>query len=477
VKSKTYTLNRSYLYAGIIVATAALLAALNLPYGIAVDPDGHRIVERAMQFPEEGYQRSRTWGFPLYDLIVYPVIYYLGVFYAKLYSSVFYILASVALFATLKELTARPFYSFLGALCFMLLPVSIVNASAVMETSQGIFFAILGLYFYVRFHARHRNIDFYLMALSLGLATSTRPDYVLLSAAVALAVLKFDRTRFGILAVGSAVWLVAAFLPFLIYGRDMYFGSSVVRSDGLSQQILRAILGAVALFGIPASAIILFWMLKQRSRWGTLARSLISDNILFLTLVALLLYSARYITLPAELEYIYVLVPLLILSATRLNVGVRGLAVLLVALAIPNVFQVHFFDKSRTGEIAVSPGMSPGAIVQDRSGRLRLDYKNYELPEVLDTVARSYGFERYSSVPSTESDILVIIPEEELSYYQPHRRHGVFHEAFSEQTVVVYPLSYNYGWRHFLAHDGWNKVEPEDFREVEVAPQHQPLVP
>lgn len=86
---------RPLLYAIAVGAVASLLASINFPFGFAEDTDSFLVIDNALQFPEEGYQRSRTWGFPLYELAVYPIIQYLDIFYAKLYSLIFFVLASV----------------------------------------------------------------------------------------------------------------------------------------------------------------------------------------------------------------------------------------------------------------------------------------------------------------------------------------------------------------------------------------------
>jgi hypothetical protein len=157
-------------YCVLLVLAAVILGSLNFAYGFAEDQDGARVVDRALRFSDEGYQISRTWGFPLYDLAVYPILSFFGVVYAKLYSLVFYAVTVVLFFLTLRQLTLDPLKTFLGALCFLVLPVSIISGNTVLETSQGMFFAVLSLYSYLRFTRSRGRGYWYLMIIALGAA-------------------------------------------------------------------------------------------------------------------------------------------------------------------------------------------------------------------------------------------------------------------------------------------------------------------
>jgi len=448
-----------------LVLAAVIPSSLNFAYGFAEDPDSTRVVEKALRFSDEGYQVSRTWGFPLYELAVYPIISFFGLFYAKLYSLVFYALSSVLFFLTLRQLTLDPLKSFLGALCFVVLPISIISGNTVLETSQGMFFAILGLYSYLRFARSRGNGYWYLMTIALGAATSTRPDYVFLSSAIGLTTLMFNRPRLRDLALGALVWSMFAFLPFLIYER-IPFRQDVIIPDPLSRKVIRALFGYLALLGIPATALIIFLALKNYKAWFILAKKVLEDDILFLFTVALALYSVRFVMLPDELEYVYVLVPLLIMVAVRLNMKRTGLVALVIAVAIPNMVQIHLFSRTDQGDLVVSPGLSPGTIAQDRSEILKLEYQTNKFPTLLGHIAAKYGHEDYTSEPSGKPHELVIIPNESLRYYQPERLRGTLYEVACTQEIVVYPWSSSRGWRQFIQFTDWRPLKPEDFTKV-----------
>lgn len=469
--AKRLAYDTSLRYMIVAGAVAALLALINFPFGFAEDPDAYLVFQNALEFPEEGYERSRTWGFPSYEILVYPMIHYLGVSYAKLYSLVFYVLASMVLFSTLQRLGADPLRSFLGALCFVVLPTSIVNSNTVMDTSQGIFFAILGLYFYVRFHASRRNMDFFLTVAALGLATSTRPDYVLLSASVALTILIFDKASLRNVVLGTAVWAMFALLPFAIYG-DVFLSSSVVLEDPLTRKLFRTAFGYAALFGIPATTLIALWTVRNYKDWFTLAKRVFRDNVLFLFVASAVLYTIRFAMLPDEPEYILVLVPIFICVMMKLDIRRVSLIILLIAIAIPNLIQVHLFDRTDIGELVADVGVSPGAIAQDRSVRLQNEYINTELAELMDVTARSYGFEEYAVLPRSQAGKLVIMSEEMLRHYSVGRAGGEYYRALASNRVkvVVYPMPTYRGWQQFIEFEQWRKVGSDDFREVKEPP-------
>lgn len=449
----------------IVILAAIILGSLNFAYGFAEDHDGAFVVEKALRLSDEGYEVSRTWGFPLYDLVVYPIIDLFGVFYAKLYSLVFYAATSALFLLTLRQLTPDPLKAFLGALCFVVLPVSIISGNTVLETSQGMFFAVLGLYSYVRYSKSQDKKYWYLMAIALGAAVSTRPDYVILSSAIGLTTLMFNRPKLKDFALGALVWTMFAFLPFLIYDQ-IPFRQDVVIQDPLLRKLARTLFGYLALLGLPATALLTFLALKNYRCWFMSVKRVLGDNLLFLFSVALALYSIRFAMLPDELEYVYVLVPLLVMVAIRLNMRRTTLVALVIAVAIPNMVEIHFFTRDYEGGLAFSPGLSPGTVAQDRSGRLKLEYQTDKLPTLLDHIAMKYGHEEYTAEPSNKRHELVIIPDESLRYYQAERLGGTYFEVACTQEIVVYPMSSSRGWRQFIEFTEWRPLKPEDFTKV-----------
>jgi len=448
-----------------IALVALSLASVNLPYGFSGDMDGHFLHAHARAFPDQGYQPSRSWGFPAYEIVLYPLVAYLGTAAAKAWSSLCYVLASLVFFLALREARLDQSTSFLGALCLTVLPIAVISGNTTMETSQGLFLALLGLYLYIKFAASRRQVYLYLAAAGLGLATSTRPDYVFFSACVALTILGFNRPATRQVMLGTCMWLASAFLPFLIYPQ-VQLGADVVLPDPLLQRIFRAAVGGVALLGVPSWVLLSFLLAREHSRWLMWIKESARDSLLFLFMTSLGVYAIRFVLMPDEMEYVLVLVPLLIMVAARLGIGHASLVLLVLALAIPNVAQVHLFSRTVSGELSVALGISPGVMWQDRSERLRLDYVHGELGELMRRVSGEHGQREYAIQPSGDPDTMVIIPEDRLRFYDPSRHGGRYHRVGCSQTIVVYPMPSSRGWRQLTKFESWRRITLDDFREV-----------
>lgn len=434
------------------------LVSLNFFYGITDDDDSTSVINKALRGTWD--TPSRTWGFPAYELFIYPIIYYLGLTTAKFYSFIFSLGTVIVFWFILKLVTEDRVKLFLGTLSFVLLPITIINGNSIMDTSQALFFALLGLFFYLRFAQASHARDFYFMVIALGLATSTRPDYILLSGLIALVALWFQRPALKLIVIGTALWLLFALLPFAIY--DSWSPAlRVVVPDPIERKLLRAALGYLALFGIPAVLFISLWLITHRRAFGK-----VSANLWALSGITFGFFGLRFIALPDELEYVYIMVPLVILLLVTMGMGQRALAALAIAIFIPNLVQLYFFERSPTGELSVSVGLSPGAIAQDRSRRLLKQYIRDELPLVFQEAAASLGVSNVRDKLYTTPGSTIFIAADGLRFIDPDRMDGMFYKAACQQTIFVYPMSNERFWRRFIAFEEWSPVESNDFEEV-----------
>lgn len=436
------------------------LSAINFFYGISEDYDGYFVVEKAQALKDDGYIPSRSWGFPAYEMIVYPIIVFAGLNAAKFYSLVFS-LGSVFVFSVIvRNVIDDKVKQFFGTLAFVLLPITILSSNTILETSQGIFFALLGLLFYMRYRSTPRSYNFYLMAVSLGFAVSTRPDYFLFSASVALVMCIYHRPGIKILLIGLSLWSISALLPYAIY-ESWPFSAVVVPPDPFFRRFIRALFGIVNLYGVFAIALLAVWAMSNYRRFSEIDNPLLS--LIFITFV---LYVIRFIMLPDELEYVYILAPLLILLLLHLQMSRYYLILLAFTLFMPNLVQIHLFERADTGDLKINVGISPGAIAQERNKRLLNEYRVNELSIVLQQVAERYGYSDYVGEPTEESGVIVVIPDESLRYYRQDRWGGIFYDAVCNQTVVVYPMPENRAWRQFIKFEDWQEIEFEDFKQV-----------
>jgi hypothetical protein len=455
----------------LLIITASLVL-INFNYGFSQDPDSYSVVSHARQLPEIGYIRSRTWGFPLYELIIYPLIAYLGITAGKAYSFVF-CLANVYIFykICLMETNENLGLSFFASLGFAVLPVSITSGNVILETSQGMFFALYSLLFFFRFLKDKQKKEVYISFILAGLATATRPDYIIFSACLGIVVIIKKELSYSHLIKLILLYIFFSVTPyFLVYG-NLYTSLSVVIQDSIIRKIIRAILGVAALFGLPAIFIIICGLGLYHKNITAKLNSLQADPFSILFTSAVVLYAIRYLLLPDELEYIYIIVPLVMILLLKMISRPSFFIVLAIALILPNFIQVSIFVRDpSTYNNKFSLGISPGALFQERSMRLLNEYKVNELPALEKQVAAEYGKTIYSADPSEIPGALVIIPEENLRYYRKDRVGGVFNRVFDSQTVIVYDLPNNYGWRVFMAYQKWRKITIQDFIRVTKIP-------
>ena len=461
---------------GILLLTVALVS-INLPYGFSMRHDGETVVRNGMQWAHQGYVRSRTWGYPAYEAVIYPILYYFGTSAAKLYSMMFCIGNGILFFLIARRISGGNLSLALPAgLGFLILPVTIITGNTILETSQGLFFALCGLWFFVQYFGTWRKRDLYWLAFFLGLATATRPDYLIFSAAAVGVLLRrgdLHKNRVGWkdLILFPVLYLAVGLLPYLLVYGNLYASLSVVIPDPLSRKIIRAILGFAALWGVPAILVTAAGGWIYRSGLLNRLKILRTDPLILLFAASLALYAIRYVMLPDELEYIYVLVPLFLIVLLKLLPHQAFFVALMLALGLPNIVQVHFFDRDPvTNDNRLSLGISPGAIYQDRQMRLLNEYKERELPALSQQIAARYGQKEFIDQQSTLPNALVIMPEEDLRYYRADRIGGALNKVFRSQTIIVYPLPHNYGWKAFSAFHEWKPLTLDDFRQVKNLP-------
>ena len=248
----------------------------------------------------------------------------------------------------------------------------VISGNTLLETSQGLLLGIAALSLYARCLERVSPGRLAALGAVLGLATATRPDYALLAAAMALALLGRVRPPWRGALLGAACFALCGLLPYALYWRAIR-GATVVLADPLGQRLLRAGVSALQLLGPAAWAVLAAGWWRHRQRPGQTL-----DGWGALLLIAAVLYGIRLVLLPDELEYLLALVPLLLVMLVRgggnARWSARWLAALALALALPNLVQVHLLAADADGVRYLSPGLSPGAIWQDRAARLRWQY-------------------------------------------------------------------------------------------------------
>ena len=459
----------------ILIIIICGLSSFNLFSGIAEDVDGTFVVAKALEFSVKGYQRSRSWGFPAYELIIYPLISTFGAFSAKLYALFLTVCAITTYYFLLFSIKSSRVKAFLGALCFSLSPLTIIASNTTLGTSQEIFFVISGLWAFVQW-GKHRSLQYLLLvSAGFGLATSSRPDHILISTAVGLIILIFYRPSVKKILLAVGVWVTFAVLPFFIY-QSFYFGLDVVYSFPLIQRIGRAFIGLIAIWGIPFWLLIAWWLFFYRRDISAKFHNKKFEikPYSLLVIISLLLYLVRFVLLPDELEYIYIFIPLIISLFVFLNITSKNLVILLLAMLIPNLLQPYLFQRSLDGNLILSLGFSPGAIFQDHQNRLRMEYETEIFPITAVKFAEQQGCKNVSTLLFPQSypiqgPICSFLPEDRIRFYEPGLYGGMekFQQVICSQRIFVFPLPTHRAWRQMIKFENWTPVESNDFYEMD----------
>lgn len=359
------------LLAVLALAVALLTIGFAAP-GLGEDDDTYRVAGWAARWATEGYHRSRTWGFPLFELYAYPLYSLWGGVVARLPAAGL-CLATVILVYRFCLPLRGPWMAALTAAAVLVMPVVHLQATELMETSQSLF---LGLGFVLAVLHWRAVTDppplRGLLGLSLlaALATATRADNVILVGAYGLAVILSTRRLPGTLVVGGLVFVALVAAIFVgVYGPDQMAriiqGSpDVILPDSWLRRPPRAVLGALAAIGLPFALFIAAGLWRRRFRR---LEFLGAGERLFLIMGALL-FAVRYVMLPDEVAYLIIpattLVIILCCALPSSGRGAGWLPVAVLALALPNLVQLALFDRPYA-RLVVRPSLQPGAIQQD----------------------------------------------------------------------------------------------------------------
>jgi hypothetical protein len=259
------------------------------------------------------------------------------------------------------------------------------------------------------------------------------------------------------------MWTVSAVAPFTIYG-DVPLNVDTYLPDPIWQKLMQAGGGSVALLGIPASVLLLTWAWRSRRPLPAVWRQVKDDDVMALFGCAVALYGMRFVLLSDELEYVVILVPLLLLVVLRAGASVPAVTLLALALAFPNFVQLHLAERDPRGRLRPTVGLSPGAIVQDRRARERLEYLHTGLPDMMRTVARANGCSEYATMPTGDEGRCVIIPYDQLRFYIDARHGGRYFRVGCTQRIFTYPMPSHRGWRQLIRFADWRMLTRAEFQ-------------
>lgn len=447
----------SFFYVFVLLLLVIVLSLINFFNGIGQDSDTYLILTKAKHYKDYLiFSQSRTWGFPLYEIHIYPIISYLGENTAKLISLFFTLISAITFFKINILLSRDVRKSFLISLIFVVNPFIIISSNSILETSQGLAMALLGLYFLIQ-NFKNKN-TFHFAMFFLALATATRPDYILLSLAAYLSSLAYRKeVTFRDLIIGFG-YLLLSVAPFLFLYDDFKMPFNIVNSNNMQIKSLRVVLGYVSLFGIPIYLYMLYLAKNIR----------LNPTLKVLFFLTFFLYTVRYLLLPDEVEYVLIIFPIsLLFLLTKTGITNKKLILLVLLSIMPNLIQVHLFDRKNNGLIKVQPGITYGAFIQEKSMRNQNKYTHGDLKKELLEIVKINQFKNIRFGPSTERDVIVFCGTQELRIYVKGRESKLFNDNFSSQLILSYPLQNHKGWKEFTKFSKFERIKPNQIKIVE----------
>lgn len=293
--------------------------------GAQLDDDAYRLQATFDLLGQGVYQPSRTSGFPAFEILGGAVYQVAGIPGVTVLCGMATLLAAFLLVASMRgETRVR------GAMCVLCVvasPLVLTNESQVMETSF-LLLATAALIFAISKLEMHGPRAVFVIFAGLGLIlVLTRPDAVLLclSTAGALLISAAQESRARVASCAVFAGALCALAIAWIMTRHFPFAPDALLHESFHARIQKALLRTFALFdGVGAVALAVCLVACTYALVVSLRRdrrqAMPSDDsheplhrsAVFLTswLVGTsVLYLARYVALPNELEY---LLPLLI---------------------------------------------------------------------------------------------------------------------------------------------------------------------
>lgn len=445
-------MNRYFGYVTVILF-ATLLASINFFDGFSQDFDGYLLLHKAKLFVEKNHVvQSRTWGFPMYENIAYRLYLYFGILGVKVAAFFFYLLSGVIFYRIVEMLNPKNSISnCIFSLAFVSSPFMVISGNSFMETSQGVFFALLAVYYFVK--SRKNEGLFWLSILSIAIASATRPDYVILAFAFfASKVISTKRLDLTTILQGITYWVIFIF-PFFFY-TDYSMPLNLVNQSPFQIKIIKIILSYLSLFGIMFYLV--FFLFYKKIFVNLFEKN---NPLIFILPIAFFLYTIRLWLIPDEVEYILILLPLILIALSYRNTSLVLALLVWGFTLIPNFFQVHLFSRNMVGEINTDIGFSKGAILQDKSFRLQNEYIENDLKGELIDLSKKIDDGEFVFEASKEKNTNVLLPSQDLRMYFKGREHPDYYNNFSSQKIYIYPFPSHKGWKQFIKFEEFLPIE------------------
>jgi hypothetical protein len=452
-----------------LIATAGLGGAW---LGYAEDIDSLGIARSLEAIQAGGYERSRVYGVPLYELFAAGVDAVGGVVLVNLCSAVFCAGACYALWQTLRRAggPAAPF----ALLAAMSQPLILINASAMMETAAVVLCVCVGLWAAVEAATNRRWTWIWTAAAACALGVASRPDAALFALAVGFALALEARPDWRravlILAAFAVCGLAALGLYGVMNGGYAFVFQVAVTQDEAGRSFGRAVLGAITVVSLPGALILaglaaLALKAPRSAARHVLAAPPAKRVLVWIAIAAGGLYAARFLALPDELEY---LLPaaLALFAALGAFAPRAPMIALALCLMLSNIVQIALFTRQGSEVAFTGPSLQPGALVQDWDARAHNRWlRDPQTTGVLAALAGVPGAQRDNTHLWLNGVVFeggaIAIGQDQLYRFSPTGDPTDPHVLANYRHVLVCqaPLVLRRGWR-VLQPLEWSPLDP-----------------
>jgi len=455
----------SAIYIWVLLLCTALLCAYNIGNGFGEDSDSVRMVEAAhTSFRLHQLLPSRSWGYPLYEACVYPLIYFFSphLLPAKMLSLLLVLGTAWLMFGILRRLQLSASSALLLGIIFVCHPLVIIAGNAILETCMSLFFVVWILYYTIGLLLQQRLTlaNYLCYGVLFGLATLARPDNMLYFPSLFILLLLRRRLNIAYTLASGICLLAIGIVPYFLVHYPLF----QKLASNASQPLLRGIKDIIGIFGLFLIAALAGWIVyflsRSRAAWQKAFRW--KDDVFLFTSIFSVIVLARVMKMSDELEYGLAIWPLFIillaLLVRELSSGVPArttnvfMASVLVATLLPNFIQVYFFREVNF-EYKFSPGLTAGVFKQEKKRRV-LNEEIYRtgiqvLEQASDSLRnKSIDYKIHLLYDPCDSCV-VLTGVRDLKLYKK-TSHGRGTDLAHHRIVFSPDFNISRGWRNFI---------------------------
>jgi len=359
---------KSFPFISIGLFTIIGIYGINL--GLGEDPDSEQIHLISESVVNGDIVASRYFGSPFYEI---PASYLIQIFSIST-ANIFTLITSLISLCVVYFLIRNSMNYHLIFPTIVLSPLFLINNSIIMETSQGILFFLFTILFTKKYIKSEKYKYLIAAFIFVYCAIMTRPDYVILGCGIFLVIflnkMQNKRELFK-LYILLLVGILACYHSYQSIYSEIDIFSVSTGGDSLFRKMLRAIAGIMNLFTpIGVLIIILLTVTKFKSVLAFAKNFYNLDYLHQLTIVMTPLYLIRFFLLPDELEYIFPLYLLILISFSHVHINKKYLTILSISIISVNLIHISFFERhALSDELVVSININQGAIIQDFAAR------------------------------------------------------------------------------------------------------------